>query len=92
MCVKTCNRAKATLDSNTDYKNTCISTQNSIQNVYSYCDDRMRLFDKQAKNTCKLDMCNLCCSTMDPIKKLNYSFDNTKQCFQDCSKSNNFLN
>lgn len=42
-------------------------------------------------NSCKLDMCNLCCVGMDTIKNKNYSVPNLKACFKDCSKNYNVV-
>lgn len=86
-CKKTCYRSTAAEDNNEDYKNTCINSENATQNIYAYCSDKMKDYDENMMNFCKLDMCNLCCVTMDPIKKKNYSFDNVKKCFEDCSTS-----
>lgn len=89
LCKKTCYRSLLSEDTNKDYQNTCLNSQNSAQNIYTYCDDRMKDYDTTMKNFCKLDMCNLCCVTMDPIKKKNYSTDNIKKCFNDCSSKFN---
>ena len=37
------------------------------------------------KESCKLDMCNLCCITMDAMKQKQYSLDNLKKCYKDCN-------
>ena len=92
MCKKSCYRATAAENTNDDYVNTCINTTNPTQNVYNYCMNKMKDYDMNLSKFCKIDMCNLCCVTMDPIKKKIYSFDNTKKCFEDCSKSIIFLN
>lgn len=90
MCKKTCYRSLLAEDTNAEYKNTCINSENPVQNIYAYCSDRMKGYDPSLITYCKLDMCNLCCVTMDPMKRKNYSFDNLKKCFKDCSgKFNN---
>lgn len=40
----------------------------------------------KSKEACKLDMCNLCCVTMDAVKNKSYSIKNLKNCYNDCSK------
>lgn len=46
----------------------------------------MATFSSKSKESCKLDMCNLCCVTMDSMKKKNFSIDNLKKCYRECSK------
>ena len=48
----------------------------------------MESFSDIQKEACKLDMCNLCCVTMDAMKKKNYSVDNLRNCYRDCNKGN----
>ncbi len=71
-------------DSNDDYKSVCINSTNQETNVYKYCSGK-NTKDKSLLRFCKLDMCNLCCVTMDPMKKKNYSVENMKKCFYACS-------
>ena len=70
------------------YKSVCIQSDNPNTNIYDYCDKKLEN-DLDAKKVCKLDMCNLCCSTMDTIKKVNFSVESMKKCFQDCSEEFN---
>lgn len=91
MCKKTCHRATLAETTNQDYLSTCISSINTPQNIYSYCSYKMKDHDQSLMVYCKLDMCNLCCVTMDPIKKKIYSLDNMKKCFSDCSRGNKFI-
>jgi len=72
---------------NEDYIETCIQTTHPETNVYSYCQKRYNKIDNGLLQICKLDMCNLCCVTMDPIKKKRYSWDNMRKCFDSCSLS-----
>ena len=46
----------------------------------------MASFSSKSRESCKLDMCNLCCVTMDSMKKKNFSVDNLKKCYRECSK------
>lgn len=89
LCKKTCYRSTLAENSNEDYVNTCINSENPVQNIYTYCANRMKDYDQSVMRYCKLDYCNLCCVTMDPMKKKNYSVDNMKKCFKDCSNKFN---
>jgi hypothetical protein len=74
--------------SDDEYKPVCIFSEQPSENVYSYCDNKIN--DKDAVKTCKLDMCNLCCSTIDTMKSKFYSLDTIKKCFKDCSEKFNY--
>ena len=91
MCKKGCFRAAIAVDTNKDYDNVCISSPNSRQNIYGYCDEKFSTYAPKLVNNCKLDMCNVCCVGMDAIKKKNYSVPNLTQCYNDCSKSYNVV-
>lgn len=88
MCNKICRRSSMPENNNDDYIKTCISSGSNETNAYNYCAERMKTFDLVLMTACKLDMCNLCCATLGPIKKKNYTFDNTQKCFSACSQSN----
>jgi hypothetical protein len=90
LCKKTCFKATAPENTTDEYKSVCIQTQVPEKDVYSFCSEKNK-DDRILTKYCKLDMCNLCCSTMDAMRKKNYSFDNLKMCFQDCSQSNIIL-
>jgi hypothetical protein len=89
MCKKGCFRASLASDNNKDYQNVCILSPNNEQNIYNFCQDKMTGYSKNLINTCKLDMCNLCCVGMDTIKNKNYSIPNLRECFTDCSNAYN---
>ena len=91
MCKKGCYRASISSESNNEYKNVCINSPNNIQNIYSFCEDKMASFNLNLINYCKLDMCNLCCVGMDTIKNKNYAVPNMRNCFKDCSKNYNVV-
>jgi hypothetical protein len=88
LCNKVCSRAVISNPDNDDYKSICIQSANPLTNIYDYCESRMKTSPDE-KKTCKLDMCNLCCSTIDVMKKTLYSVDTMKKCFEDCSKEFN---
>lgn len=88
MCKKACSRSTVAESGHDDYKNVCISSENFAYSVYEYCELKLKN-DIEQKKTCKIDMCNLCCTTMDMMKSKNYSIDSMKKCFQDCSKEFN---
>jgi hypothetical protein len=88
VCKKSCAKATVSDPNKTEYKNVCIQSQNPISNVYDFCDNKVD-DDAESKRICKLDMCNLCCSTIDSIKHKQFSFDSQKKCFEDCNKEFN---
>jgi hypothetical protein len=88
LCKKTCSRAEVAETSEDVYKPICMSSDQPLSNIYSYCDSKMN--DKDSIKMCKLDMCNLCCSTLDSMQHKNFSLETIKKCFKDCSaKFNN---
>lgn len=91
-CIRSCEKAETPEIVNEDYVNTCIETKNPLNNIYRYCDIKYKEFDANLINTCKQDVCNLCCATMDPIKHKNYSIENQKNCYLDCEKSKFLFN
>lgn len=84
-CKKACFKSTIAVDTTDEYKNVCIASPDPKNNVYDYCEQKMNQFSQKSKEACKLDMCNLCCVTMDAMKKKNYSFDNLKKCFKECN-------
>ena len=88
LCKKICNRSTVPDIGKDEYKSVCINSENPLTGVYEYCENKLK-DDNHAKNTCKLDMCNLCCSTMDAMKNKLYSIDSTKRCFDACNKEFN---
>lgn len=89
MCKKGCYRGAIAIEQNKDYYNVCINSPNNRQNIYNFCEEKFDTYNPKLLNTCKLDMCNMCCVGMDSIKKKNYSVPNLKACFKDCSKNYN---
>jgi hypothetical protein len=83
VCKKACNRATISEPAKDDYKAVCITSQNPLNSIYDYCDNKIS--DPESKKTCKLDMCNLCCSTLDTIQHKKYSINSIKKCFETCS-------
>ena len=49
--------------------NVCINGQDTKSNIYEFCQTKMANYDTSIMSYCKLDMCNLCCVTMDKMKK-----------------------
>ncbi len=86
-CKKACYKSAIAIDISKEYENICINSSNPTNNVYQFCDKKMD-YDQSLVQYCKLDMCNLCCVTMDSIKKKSFSFDNLKTCFIGCNKGN----
>jgi hypothetical protein len=84
-CVKICHKATAAVP-NTDMSDTCINSKNQ-QNVYSYCDSSMKGKQEGFISKCKLDMCNLCCSTFDVMSSIITSNKAMTHCFENCSNS-----
>lgn len=74
------------IDNNHEYKGICINGYDTTANIYNYCSTKMQGYDASILSYCKLDMCNLCCVTIDNIKKKSYSFSNVKSCYEQCSK------
>jgi len=87
VCKKTCFRATVAANNNDEYKNVCLDNPDSNSNIYGYCDLKMQSFSNIQKESCKLDMCNLCCVTMDAMKAKNYSMDSMSRCYKDCNDS-----
>jgi hypothetical protein len=86
-CVKLCNQSTAS-QANVDGINKCISpTQEN--NVNSYCLAKMKGKAKGKITKCKLDMCNLCCSTLDAQEESKISNNATSSCYSHCSNKYN---
>lgn len=88
-CVKICHKATAATPK-TDMSDTCINSKNQ-QNVYSYCDSSMKGKQEGFISKCKLDMCNLCCSTFDVMSSIITSNKAMTHCFESCAKSKFFF-
>lgn len=69
-----------------DYLNVCINSEDTKRNIYDFCQTKMGNYNSSIMAYCKLDMCNLCCVSMDKMKSKSYSFTNMKRCFSECSK------
>ena len=82
-CVKLCYQSSA---SKTDVKSSdqCLNSVTN-QNVYTYCENSMSGKPFDFINKCKLDMCNLCCATIDAQLGLKTSARSEKSCFSACS-------
>jgi len=83
VCKKACRRSTVSEPAKDDYKAICIISQNPLNSIYDYCDTKIS--DPDSKKTCKLDMCNLCCSTLDSIVHKQFSINSIKKCFEACS-------
>ena len=88
ICLKKCHFIN--IDHTTDYTSSCINTNNN-NTAYSYCDS---VFANNSNNEnsakCKLDMCNLCCATLETTTNIEVSYYTEFLCFQSCSlKFNN---
>jgi hypothetical protein len=86
ICKKTCFKSTVASSNNDEYKNVCINSSNSNSNIVGYC-EKMTNVNNLQKESCKLDMCNLCCVTMDAMKTRIYSVDSLRRCYEDCNKS-----
>lgn len=60
------------------------------QNVFTYCENSMSGKSEGFINKCKLDMCNLCCATIDAQLNIKTSAKSEKNCFNKCSLSKFF--
>lgn len=69
-----------------------MNTPEPNNNIYAYCENKMGSFSEIQKEACKLDMCNLCCISMDSMKQKQYSLDNLRECYTDCNNGKLFLN
>jgi len=85
-CEKSCLGTQIAETSSEEYKDVCINSINPNQNIYNYCSERMKDFDKSLMLHCKLDMCNLCCVTMDKIRNKTFSSQNMMKCFESCAE------
>jgi hypothetical protein len=86
-CVKICNQSTASV-SNVDGINKC-TTPTQENNVNSYCSMRMKGKKEGLITKCKLDMCNLCCSTLDAQEETKVSNNATSNCYSQCSNKYN---
>ena len=83
-CQKLCH--KNTIGEKTnDYDDICLTSENPDKNVYSYCQNTF--VEKPLVDTCKHDMCNLCCVNINTLKKRKHAYGTMKSCFSSCSKS-----
>jgi hypothetical protein len=81
-----------TIDHNEEYMGVCINGDDTQSNIYNFCSTKMQGYDMTIMSYCKLDMCNLCCVTMDNMKKKSYSFNNVKSCYDKCARGKNIFN
>ena len=88
-CKKQCYRNTEETNLDMNYKNYCMTSQNPDKNVYAYCQNRFT--NPISINTCKYDMCNLCCVNLDTLKQKKHAFETVKSCFSDCSLEFNSL-
>ncbi len=86
ICKKTCFKSTVSVDTGDEYKDVCISSPDSRRNIYEYCENKMQKFSLKSKESCKLDMCNLCCITMDAVRSKSYSIKNLTNCYNDCNR------
>jgi len=84
-CKKACYKSTISVENSQDYETICINSSTPQNNVYEFCQYKMK-YDQSLVQYCKLDMCNLCCVSMDAIKKKSFSFENLKKCFKGCTK------
>jgi hypothetical protein len=84
-CKKTCTKQTAAEENATDYKKVCLNSNNPESDTYSFCSNKFK--DPVGARNCKLDLCQLCCVTMDVVRSKNYSYDSFKGCFAECAKS-----
>jgi hypothetical protein len=86
-CEKQCDRQNAVESSPSDFRRVCIESDNPDTEIYNYCSSKIKPSNLFEMKTCKVDMCNLCCITMDVIKGKNYAFNTMQQCFSECANS-----
>ena len=86
-CNKQCRKdteSVASDDNNKNWKDLCVYRINyKTHNFADFC--RIEHADSKAQNLCKLDSCNLCCTTYDTILHLNISLKSTNDCLAKCS-------
>ena len=82
-CIKTCYQSTSS-DKNADISGTCINSPTQ-SNAYTYCDSSMNGKDSGFITKCKLDMCNLCCATVDAMLDAPSSSKTEANCFNMCS-------
>ena len=83
-CKKQCYRNTEETNTDSNYKNLCMMSDNPDKNIYSYCQNKF--LNKLSIRTCKYDMCNLCCVNLNTLKQKKHAFETVKSCFNDCSK------
>lgn len=80
-CVKYCNLSTAAKE-NVDVINTCVKP-NFDPNSYTYCKNTK--VDSGNINQCNLEMCNFCCSVLDPMFSTEISNRTLNLCLEECS-------
>ena len=83
-CLKKCHKA-TTGEKSEDYNDVCINSENPDKNIYSYCQSKFT--EAPIIETCKLDMCNLCCVNINALKKKKHNYTTIRSCFSTCAKS-----
>lgn len=88
-CLKICH---ASTQSKTNYNEfEKIIHPKNPDNVYYYCDTRLHGRPKGYIQKCKLDMCNLGCSTFEHQYDVKISTKDLSVCFSKCSNGNFFI-
>ncbi len=87
ICEKLCKRSEMSVDNTHDYRSVCIHSTHQAHNVNTYCEESFS--DNSEKVNCKLDLCNMCCVTMDMMRNTSYSFETVKSCLKECGGTYN---
>ncbi len=85
LCVKQCDIIRE--GSNTKEWKQCVEPDHPEKSIYPYCDDYFAN-DFYQRSRCKIDMCNLCCVSMDVKDEQKLSDTATSSCYEKCLKSN----
>ncbi len=64
--------------------NNCIESPHPESSVYPYCDNHFKR-DYFERQRCKVDMCNLCCISVDNIKG-SLKDESVNECYSKCLK------
>ena len=84
LCNKQCSLINDEDTKDQSWRN-CATPTFPTQSVYQYCDDMEK--SEYREDTCKVDMCNLCCSKYDYDSKIKISSNSLKLCYANCERS-----
>jgi hypothetical protein len=88
LCKKQCSTIEE--GSNNKTWKSCIEPTHTENSIYPYCDEHFKK-DFYGRSRCKTDLCNLCCVSVESMKKNTLLSDfSVSKCYEKCVKSKNF--